>query len=29
VALEHVWRREGTGYRESAWLITFGVTIRP
>lgn len=29
LALEHVWRREGTSYRESAWLVTFGVTIKP
>ncbi len=29
LALEHVWRREGSGYRESAWLVTFGVTIKP
>ena len=29
LALERVWRREGTGYREGAWLITFGVTVKP
>jgi hypothetical protein len=29
LALERVWRREGTGYREGAWLVTFGVTIKP
>ena len=29
LALERVWRREGTSYREGAWLVTFGVTIKP
>jgi hypothetical protein len=29
LALERVWRREGSGYREGAWLITFGVTVKP
>jgi hypothetical protein len=29
LALEHVWRREGSGYREGAWLISLGITIKP
>jgi hypothetical protein len=29
LALERVWRREGASYREGAWLVTFGVTIKP
>lgn len=29
LAVEHLWRREGTAYREGAWLLTFGVTIKP
>jgi hypothetical protein len=29
LSLEHVWRREGTGYREGAWLVSVGVTIKP
>ena len=29
LALEHVWRREGSSYREGAWLINLGVTIKP
>nr|MBA2626936.1 hypothetical protein [Gemmatimonadales bacterium] len=29
LALEHVWRREGSAYRESAWLLSVGVSVRP
>lgn len=29
LSLEHVWRREGTSYRERAWLVSVGVTIKP
>lgn len=29
LSLEHVWRREGSGYREGAWLVSVGVTIKP
>ena len=29
LALERVWRREGSSYREGAWLISLGVTIKP
>ena len=29
LSLEHVWRREGSSYREGAWLVSVGVTIKP
>lgn len=29
VALERVWRREGSDYTESAWLLTLGISVRP
>lgn len=29
VSLEHAWRSATGGYRESAWLLAFGVTVRP
>lgn len=29
LAIEHVWRREAAAYRETAWLVSFGVTIKP
>jgi len=29
LSLEHVWRRESSSYREGAWLLSFGVTIKP
>lgn len=29
VAVERVWRSQGTGYHESATLITFGISVRP
>ena len=29
VALERVWRRASGGYSEGAWLISFGVLVRP
>ena len=29
LSIEHVWRREGSSYREGAWLISVGVTIKP
>jgi hypothetical protein len=28
-ALERVWRREGTGFSETAWILTAGVSITP
>lgn len=28
-SLEHVWRSEEGGFKESAWLLTIGVTVRP
>ncbi len=29
LAVERVWRREGSGYREGAWQVSAGVTIKP
>lgn len=29
LALERVWRREGTGYREQGFLLSIGLTVRP
>lgn len=29
LALQHVWRSQGSSYTESATLITFGITVRP
>jgi hypothetical protein len=29
VALEHLWRSDGTGRKERAWQIVFGVNLRP
>jgi len=29
VALERVWRRASGGYSEGAWLVSFGVLVRP
>ncbi len=29
LSVEHVWRREGPAYRESAWLFSLGVSVRP
>ena len=29
IAVEHVWRSQGSGYSESATLITFGISVRP
>ncbi len=29
LSLEHVWRREAAGYREQAWLLALGVSVRP
>jgi hypothetical protein len=29
VAVEHVWRSQGTGYTERAWLVTIGLSVRP
>ena len=26
---EHVWRSQGSGYTESARLVTFGLSVRP
>ena len=29
IAVEHVWRSQGSSYTESATLITFGISVRP
>jgi hypothetical protein len=29
VAVERVWRSDGTGRKESVWLLFGGVSIRP
>ncbi|MGH7594248.1 MAG: hypothetical protein ACRELE_10420 [Gemmatimonadales bacterium] len=29
IAIEHVWRSQGSSYTESATIITFGISVRP
>jgi hypothetical protein len=29
LSVEHVWRREAAAYRETAWLVSVGITIKP
>ncbi|MEO8294305.1 MAG: hypothetical protein ABI613_02240 [Gemmatimonadota bacterium] len=29
VAIEHNWRKLGSSYKESSWILAFGISIRP
>ena len=29
IALQRVWRSQGSGYTESAWIVTIGLSVRP
>jgi hypothetical protein len=29
IAVEHVWRSQGSGYAETAWVVTIGLSVRP
>jgi hypothetical protein len=29
VALQRLWRSDDTGFSEDAWVLTFGLTLKP